>query len=75
MPIYDYHCEKCEFTFEDWHTRLDYDPEPCPKCGELSLRIPHMWQHLRNPGRTLPPKATRRFGESRRWHHKRARWS
>jgi putative FmdB family regulatory protein len=37
MPNYDYRCDKCEHTFEEFHLIKDRAKpckKPCPKCGE-----------------------------------------
>lgn len=40
MPIYEYHCDKCDNTFEDWTPHIDDQSEkPCPKCGSPAERI------------------------------------
>jgi putative FmdB family regulatory protein len=35
MPHYEYHCEKCETSFEMTLTLREHEQEPikCPKCG------------------------------------------
>ena len=38
MPLYDYHCEKCDFTFEAIE-RMDRDAVPCLKCDRPAKRI------------------------------------
>ena len=41
MPIYDYQCEKCEHAFEmnlGMDNRNRPTTEPCPECGELSVK-------------------------------------
>jgi len=40
MPIYQYHCSKCGFSFEKInhiHLRDDELDNPCPKCGEMGV--------------------------------------
>ena len=37
MPIYEYYCEKCKHTFEEYLSISNRDnpiEEPCPKCDE-----------------------------------------
>jgi putative FmdB family regulatory protein len=36
MPIYEYHCEPCEHTFETL-IRSSSDAARCPKCGGLDV--------------------------------------
>ena len=36
MPIYEYHCEPCEHTFETL-IRGQGDTAHCPKCGGIEL--------------------------------------
>jgi putative FmdB family regulatory protein len=40
MPIYEYKCNECEHTFDDYLNVSDRDKplkEPCPECGENSV--------------------------------------
>lgn len=40
MPLYEYHCKKCEHRFQDVYKIVDMDKptlEPCPKCQELAI--------------------------------------
>lgn len=40
MPCYDYHCDKCDLTFEIFRHFTDEDKdEPCPRCSLTSRRI------------------------------------
>ena len=40
MPIYEYHCPKCQRVFEEWVKASDaHGQEPCPDCGTPSPRI------------------------------------
>ena len=40
--IYDYHCTKCEETFEVMHVKYEErDDERFHDCGELVTRVPH----------------------------------
>lgn len=40
MPLYEYHCEKCDKVFEALRPIKDSDvPAPCPSCGALADRI------------------------------------
>jgi len=36
MPIYEYHCEPCDHTFETL-IRTDRDVARCPSCGGLDV--------------------------------------
>jgi len=36
MPIYEYHCEPCEHTFETL-VRSSNDRARCPKCGSIDV--------------------------------------
>jgi len=37
MPIFTYHCKKCDHHFEDLkRISEDMKKAPCPKCGEAS---------------------------------------
>jgi putative FmdB family regulatory protein len=33
MPIYEYHCEKCDHDFEELLPTTTSPAPPCPKCG------------------------------------------
>ena len=34
MPIYEYHCDQCDHTYESIRILAKRDdPSPCPKCG------------------------------------------
>ncbi|MGP0068450.1 MAG: FmdB family zinc ribbon protein [Isosphaeraceae bacterium] len=36
MPIYEYHCEPCEHTFETL-IRSNSDVARCPRCGNIEV--------------------------------------
>ena len=36
MPIYEYHCEPCEHTFETL-IRREGDVARCPRCGNIDV--------------------------------------
>lgn len=75
MPIYDYFCGNCLNNFESFHSKMDNEPEPCPNCGSLGVRVTHFHnQNLRRPDYIPPPKASRKFGEDRPTPHVRKRW-
>ena len=40
MPTYDYHCEACNYIFEESFKKVDESslPSPCPKCQAPSGR-------------------------------------
>ncbi len=37
MPVYVYHCEECDFQFEQQQKFSDKPLKRCPKCGKSSL--------------------------------------
>jgi putative FmdB family regulatory protein len=40
MPIYDYHCEKCDEDYEIVKSIKEYDgKDQCPQCGNIGKRI------------------------------------
>lgn len=39
MPIYEYQCEACEHTFEEWQKDFSERAVPCPECGGQSQRL------------------------------------
>jgi len=39
MPIYEYQCEQCEHTFEEWQKDFSERDVPCPECGGQSQRL------------------------------------
>lgn len=42
MPIFDYYCEKCEYTEDDVYLKHAEDIVECPNCGaELKKRPPN----------------------------------
>ncbi len=39
MPTYEYHCEKCQHTYDSFRSMSKRDdPAPCPKCGQPGER-------------------------------------
>ncbi len=39
MPIYEFHCNNCNTTFEEWLKMSDEkQPQACPDCGTMSQR-------------------------------------
>ena len=38
MPTYEYHCDACEHTFDEFQSMSDKPLKKCPKCGKLKLR-------------------------------------
>ena len=39
MPIYEYRCQDCQQTFEEWQKDFTDRQVPCPVCGAKSERI------------------------------------
>ncbi|GAB6037846.1 hypothetical protein JCM15519_24050 [Fundidesulfovibrio butyratiphilus] len=39
MPIYEYRCQECQQTFEEWQKDFTERQVPCPVCGGKSERI------------------------------------
>ena len=39
MPIYEYRCQECQQTFEEWQKDFTERQVPCPVCGAKSERI------------------------------------
>lgn len=39
MPIYEYQCQKCEHTFEEWQKDFTERTIACPECGGDSQRL------------------------------------
>jgi putative FmdB family regulatory protein len=37
MPIYEYHCEDCDSSFETFVQRGHYDEAQCPSCRSVKL--------------------------------------
>lgn len=37
MPVYVYHCDDCDFQFEQQQKFSDKPLKKCPNCGKLSL--------------------------------------
>ena len=38
MPTYDYCCEACEYTFEQFHGIKEEPTKKCPKCGKNRVK-------------------------------------
>jgi putative FmdB family regulatory protein len=38
MPTYDYQCDACEHSFEEFQSFSEKPLKKCPKCGKLKLR-------------------------------------
>jgi len=38
MPTYDYECDACHHTFEEFQSMKDEHLTKCPKCGKKKLR-------------------------------------
>ncbi len=38
MPTYDYECDACKHTFEEFQSMLDKPLKKCPECGKPKLR-------------------------------------
>lgn len=38
MPTYDYQCDACNHTFEEWQSFKDDELTKCPKCKKKKLR-------------------------------------
>ena len=38
MPTYDYQCDACGHTFEEWQSFKDDELTKCPKCKKKKLR-------------------------------------
>jgi putative FmdB family regulatory protein len=36
MPTYDYHCSKCDYSFEEFHT-MSITLKKCPQCQQETL--------------------------------------
>jgi len=39
MPIYEYRCQECQQTFEEWQKDFAERPAPCPVCGCKAERL------------------------------------
>jgi putative FmdB family regulatory protein len=37
MPLYDYRCKKCGYTFEVLHKIAESGPSECPKCNHAEV--------------------------------------
>lgn len=57
MPLYEYHCEPCDHTFETL-VRSQSDAAHCPKCGGIDLvkqfSVPAAAQSAGRQGSSLP---------------------
>jgi putative FmdB family regulatory protein len=57
MPIYEYHCDPCDHTFETL-VRNPGDAAHCPKCGNIELTkqfsVPAAAQTGRGSSASLP---------------------
>ena len=38
MPTYEYECEGCQHSFEEFQSMSDKALRKCPQCGKLKLR-------------------------------------
>lgn len=38
MPTYDYQCDACQHTFEEWQSFHDAELTKCPQCKKKKLR-------------------------------------
>jgi putative FmdB family regulatory protein len=38
MPTYEYHCDACEYNFDEFQSINDKPLKKCPKCGKPKLR-------------------------------------
>jgi putative FmdB family regulatory protein len=52
MPIYEYQCNSCEHTFEEWQKMSDPRVETCPSCGknEVERLVSATAFHLKGGG-------------------------
>jgi len=39
MPIYEYRCQECQQTFEEWQKDFAERKVPCPVCGGKAERL------------------------------------
>jgi len=39
MPIYEYRCQECQQTFEEWQKDFTERQVPCPVCGGKAERL------------------------------------
>jgi len=39
MPIYEYRCQECQQTFEEWQKDFADRQVPCPVCGGKAERL------------------------------------
>jgi putative FmdB family regulatory protein len=39
MPIYEYRCQECQQTFEEWQKDFTERQAPCPVCGGKADRL------------------------------------
>ncbi len=38
MPTYDYKCDACDYTFEEFQSITSKPLKKCPECGKLKLK-------------------------------------
>lgn len=38
MPVYEYACDACQHTFEEWQKVSDPPVRRCPKCGARRVK-------------------------------------
>jgi putative FmdB family regulatory protein len=67
MPLYEYHCEHCDYSFEIL-IRSTRDQANCPRCGgdhvEKQLSIPAAAQTGHSRSRDLPIRGDTSAGSS-----------
>ncbi len=44
MPIYEYRCDSCSETFEEYLSTSDKPTPPCPKCS--SNKVTRLWSTI-----------------------------
>ena len=44
MPIYEYRCNSCSETYEEYLSTSDKPTPPCPKCG--SAKVERLWSTI-----------------------------
>jgi putative FmdB family regulatory protein len=63
MPFYDFHCDKCELTFEVLHGLAEPGPKKCPRCNSKKVQraftSPPAYHNHYSP---MHPRATRGRG-------------
>lgn len=42
MPLYDYHCDGCGETFDEFRSMNERKSCPCPVCGEKARKLPNI---------------------------------